>query len=152
MTTVIAEDKPFGLTRIHCPGCHARDVEAMIIEHSEKVTEMLVVHMSTHTTWWVVCSACKARLYSKISGSELAQRTADQLVGVVVPRVGLVKQFWAVASILLAIAPFVGIIVAIIAYLANRKSVGWPRTVSKIGLGISGFLFVLMMLAIIIAR
>ncbi len=113
---------------------------------------MLVVHMSTHTTWWVVCSACKARLFSKVSGSELATRTADQLVGVVVPRVGLVKQFWAVASILLAIAPLVGIIVAIIAYLVNRKSVGWPRTVSKIGLGISGFLFVLMMLAVIIAR
>ncbi len=152
MTTIIAEDKPVGTTRIHCPACHARDVEAVIIEHAEKVTEMLVVHMSTHTTWWVVCTGCKARLYSKVSGSELAQRTADQLVGVVVPRVGLVKQFWAVASILLAITPFMGIIVAIIAYLVNRKSVGWPRTASKIGLGISGVVFVLLMAVIIIAR
>jgi hypothetical protein len=137
MTTVIAEDMPFGTTRIHCPACRVRDVEALIIEHSEKVTEMLVVHMSTHTTWWVACSACKARLYSKISGSELAARTADQLVGVVVPRVGLVKQFWAVASILLAITPGLGIGVGLIAYLVNRKSPGWPRTASKVGLGIS---------------
>ena len=149
MTTVIAEEKPFGTTRIHCPACRARDVEAQIIEHSEKVTEMLVVHMATHTTWWVVCSSCKAKLYSKVSGPELATRTADQLVGVVVPRVGLVKQFWAVASILLSIAPGLGIGVGLIAYLVNRKSIGWPRTASKIGLGLSIF-FIFALIALII--
>ncbi len=149
MTTVIAEDKPFGTTRIHCPACRARDVEALIIEHSEKVTEMLVVHMSTHTTWWVVCSGCKARLYSKVSGSELAKRTADQLVGVVVPRVGGVRQFWAVASILLSFFPGMGITVALIAYFLNRKSIGWPRIASKIGLGLSIF-FIFALIALII--
>ncbi len=152
MTTIIGEDKPVGTTRIHCPACRARDVEAVIIEHAEKVMEMMVVHVSTHTTWWVVCTGCKARLYSKVSGSELAQRTADQLVGVVVPRVGLVKQFWAVASILLAIAPGLGFGVALIAYFVNRKSVGWPRIASKIGLGIASVMFVLLVAAMIIAR
>jgi hypothetical protein len=147
-TTIIAEEKPVGTTRIHCPACHARDVEAVIIERAEKVTEMLVVHMSTHTTWWVVCSACKARLYSKVSGSELAARTADQLVGVVVPRVGGVRQFWAVASILLSILP-IGIFIALIAYFLNRKSVGWPRIVSKVGLGLSIF-FIFALIALII--
>jgi hypothetical protein len=149
MTTIIAEEKPVGTTRIHCPACHARNVEAVIIERAEKVTEMLVVHMSTHTTWWVVCNGCKVRLYSKVSGSELAARTADQLVGVVVPRVGGVRQFWAVASILLSFFPFMGISVALIAYFLNRKSIGWPRTASKIGLGLAIF-FIVALIALII--
>jgi len=137
MQTIIAQDIPAGTTRIHCPGCRRRDVEAQIIQHDEKVTEFVVVHMSTHTTWWVVCSACKVRLYSKISGPELQKKTADQLVGVVVPRVGGVRQFWAVASILLAVFPGMGTGVGLIAYLCNRKSPGWPRTASKIGLILS---------------
>ena len=101
------------------------------------MTEALVVTVSTHTTWWVVCSVCKARLYSKVSGAELQQRTADQLVGVVVSRVSLVHQFFAVASVLLSVSPGLGVIVALIAYLLNRKSPGWPNIVSKVGLGLS---------------
>jgi len=152
MTTIIAEDKPAGTTRIHCPACGRRDVEAQIVEHSEKVMQAVVVHVSTHTTWWVVCSACKTRLYSKLSGAELKQKTADQLVGVVVPRVSLVRQFFAVASVLLAIMPFVGIGMGIIAYLVNRKYPGWPRTVSKVGLGVTAFFHVAYVLLTILAH
>ena len=139
MAMIIGEDIPAGTTKIHCPACHTRDVEAQIIEHVEKVMEALVVQMSKHTTWWVVCSKCKVRLYSKLSGPELEKRTADQLVGVVVTRVSFVKQFWAVASVLLSIAPGLGIGVGLIAYLVNRKSPGWPKKVSKFGLGLTLF-------------
>jgi hypothetical protein len=151
MPTIIAEDKPAGTTRIHCPACKARNVEAQIIEHSEKVMQALVVHVSTHTTWWVICSACKARLYSKEPGEGLQHKTADELVGRVVPRVSLVKQLFAVASVLLAITPLMGIVIALIAYFLNRKSVGWPRVVSKIGLGISIFMVALFALIILFA-
>ncbi len=149
MQTIIAQDTPAGTTRIHCPGCRRRDVEAQIIQHDEKVMEALVVHMGTHTTWWVVCPECKVRLYSKMSGPELQEKTADQLVGVVVPRVGGVRQFWAVASILLALAPGLGTGVGLIAYFCNRKSPGWPRTASKIGLGLSMLPFLFLVAAII---
>jgi len=137
MSTIIAEDKPAGTTHIHCPVCLGRNIEAQIIEHSEKVMEAVVVHLSTHTTWWVVCSGCKTRLFSKVSGAELQKKTADQLVGSVVPRVSLVRQFFAVVSVLLSVAPALNIIIGLIAYFLNRKSPGWPRTVSKIGLGLS---------------
>jgi hypothetical protein len=146
MTTIIAEDKPAGTTQIHCPVCRQRDIPAQIIEHIEKVTEYLVVQVNTYTTWWVVCTGCKTRLYSKVSGIELQQRTADQLVGVVVPRVSLVRQFFAVVSVLLSIAPFMGLCIGIIAYLLNRKSPGWPRIASKIGLGITGLVHVAILL------
>ncbi len=144
MAMIVGEDRPAGTTKIHCPACHWRDVDAQIIEHVEKVMEALVVQVSSHTTWWVVCARCKARLYSKVSGDELQKRTADQLVGVVVTRVSFVKQFWAVASVLLAIFPFMGLGVGLIAYLVNRKSPGWPRTVSKVGFGLTGVLHFLM--------
>ena len=150
MAMIVGEDRPAGTTKINCPACHWRDVDAQIIEHVEKVMEALVVQISSHTTWWVVCSRCKARLFSKVSGDELQKRTADQLVGVVVPRVSFVKQFWAVASVLLSFFPFVGIVVALIAYFVNRKSVGWPRTVSKVGLGLAIFFFFALIALIII--
>ena len=67
----------------------------------------------------------------------------------VVPRVSFVKQFSAVASVLLSISPLMGIVVALIAYFLNRKSVGWPRVVSKIGLGLSIF-FIVALIALII--
>jgi len=149
MAMIVAEDRPTDTTKIHCPACHWRDVDAQIIEHVEKVMEALVVQVSSHITWWVVCSRCKARLFSKVSGDELQKRSADQLVGVVVPRVSFVKQFWAVASIILWIFLGMGIAVALIAYFVNRKSVGWPRTVSKVGLGLSIF-FILAFIALII--
>ena len=131
---IIGEDKPAGTTRIHCPACHQRDVDALIIEHVEKVMEALVVQVNSHTTWWVVCSACKVRLYSKVSEVELQQRTADQLVGKVVTRVSFVNQFWAVASVLLSVCPGMGTGVGLIAFFVNRKSPGWPRKASKFGL------------------
>jgi hypothetical protein len=140
MTMIIGQDTPAGTTRIHCPACRQRDVEALIIEHAEKVMEAIVVHVSTHTTWWVVCSACKMRLYSKVSGPELQKRSADQLVGVVVTRVSFVKQFLAVAALLLALAPGLGLGLGLIAYVANRKSPGWPRKLSKVVLWITALL------------
>jgi hypothetical protein len=155
MTTVIAEDKPAGTTRIHCPACHKRDIPAQIIEHIEKVTEYLVVHLSTHTTWWVVCSECKVRLFSKVSGAELERRTPDELVGVVVTRVGFVQQFLAVAAVVLAIAPGLGTALGLIAYVANRKSPGWPRIASKVALGLSvlipAFFFVVIVISAMVA-
>jgi hypothetical protein len=42
-----------------------------------------------------------------------------------------------------------GIVIALIAYFLNRKSVGWPRLVSKIGLGLSIF-FIVALFALII--
>ena len=150
MTMIVGGDTPAGTTRIHCPACHTRDVEGQIVEHLERVVEALVVQVGSHTTWWVVCSKCKARLYSKVPGPELEKSTADQLVGVVVTRVSFVKQFWAVASVLLAITPGLGICVGLIAYFVNRKSPGWPRKVSKFGLILSVVLHVLFFVVIVL--
>lgn len=152
MTQIISEDKPAGSTRINCPSCGQANVPAEIIEHVENVTEAFVLKMASHTTWWVVCGGCKARLYSKLPAAELKQRTPDQLVGIVAPRVSLIHQFFAVASVVLAIAPFVGICMGLIAYFVNRKSPGWTRIVSKAGLWLTGLLHLGLILLMIFAR
>jgi hypothetical protein len=140
MTQIISEDRPAGSTRINCPSCGQIDVPAEIVQHVENVTEAFVLKVASHTTWWVVCGGCKARLFSKLPGPELRQRTPDELVGFVAPRVSLIHQFLAVASVVLAITPFVGICMSLIAYFVNRKSPGWTRKVSKAGLWLTGIL------------
>ena len=140
MTRISSEDEPAGSTRINCPSCGQIDVPAQIIQHVENVTEAFVLKMASHTTWWVVCGGCKARLFSKLPGPELRQRTPDQLVGFVAPRVSLIHQFLAIASVVLAITPFVGICMALIACFVNRKSPGRTRKVSKAGLWLTGTL------------
>jgi hypothetical protein len=69
---------------------------------------------------------------------------------VVVPRVGFIRQFRAVASIVVGLFPLAGLPVGIIAYLVNRESPGWTRIASKIGLGLSlAWILVVILFAIL---
>jgi hypothetical protein len=131
MHTVITKEIPAGATRINCPVCGNLDVPAEIIEKQETMMQNLVIPMGTHTTWWVACSACKARLYSKLSAANLAGKSPDELVGQVYPYTSFVNQFLAVAALLLCPAPALGTILALIAWLMNRKAAGWTRKLSK---------------------
>jgi hypothetical protein len=149
MQTVISEDKPAGTVSIHCPVCHRQGVEGRIIEMRETLMENLVIPVSTHTTWWVVCSGCETRLYSELPAQELVKRTPDQLVGVIRPRVSLIRKFLAITALGLALAPGLGLVMGLIGWAANRKSIGWPKTVSRVGLGVS-VLFHLFMVGYVI--
>ena len=74
----------------------------------------------------------------KLDRNGLAGETADALVGSVNPYVPLIKHFLAVASVLLSIAPGVGLVMALIAYLVNRKT-PWLDSfrTTKIGVGLT---------------
>ena len=89
MHTVITKEIPAGATRINCPACGKLDVPAEIIEKQETMMQNLVIPMGTHTTWWVACSACKARLYSKLSarrGSRGKAPTTSSVRSIRTPR------------------------------------------------------------------
>ncbi len=131
MHTVITKEIPAGTARINCPVCGKLDVPAEIIEKQETMMQNLVIPMGTHTTWWVACSACKARLYSKLSAAGLAGKSPDELVGQVYPYTSFVNQFLAVAAIVLSPPLTAGTILALIAWLVNRKTAGWTRKLSK---------------------
>jgi hypothetical protein len=52
--------------------------------------------------------------------------------------VSLVVKFLAIASILLFVAPIVGLVLAILTVLLSLKSGGWPRTLGVVALVLSG--------------
>ncbi len=142
MQTVIAKEIPAGSTRINCPACGHLDVPGEILERQETLMENLVVPMGTQTTWWIVCSSCQAKLYSKLSAAKLQGKTPAELVGQVYVYVSFVNQFMAVAALLLAVCPLLGTILAAIAWVMNRKMTGWPRKLSKFAFFASFFLWI----------
>ena len=152
MHTVITKEIPAGATRINCPVCGNLDVPAEIIEKQETIMQNLVIPMGTHTTWWVACSACKARLYSKLSAAGLAGKSPEDIVGQVYPYTSFVNQFMAVAALLLSFFPGLGTVLALIAWLMNRKAAGWTRKLSKFAVLASlFFLAALFVLAVVTA-
>jgi hypothetical protein len=50
------------------------------------------------------------------------------------------SRVWAVIGLLFCWAPIVGLITAGLAYLLNRKTPGWQRTVSVVALAVSGLI------------
>ena len=150
MQTVIAKDTPAGSILINCPVCGSLEVPCEIIERQETVMQNMVVPMGTHTTWWVVCSECKSRLYSKLSAAGLKGKSSDELVGQVYYYVSFVNQFLAVAALLLSPFPALGQILALIAWLMNRKTPGWTGKLSKFALRASLAVLALMILYAII--
>jgi hypothetical protein len=151
MRTVITQDTPARTTQVHCPVCHGQNLTGEIIESQETLMENLVIPVTKHTTWWVVCSRCKTRLYSRLSAAELQGKTADQLTGLVYYRVSLVHQFLAAAAAALAITPGLGVIMGLIAWFVNRKTPGWPRWLSKYAFWIAVLLHVAFITFVIIA-
>lgn len=133
MPTVITEERPAGTVPIHCPVCRGNNVVGQIIESHEKLVQFGVIPVAANTTWWVLCPQCHTRLFSKLPASQLTGKTADQLAGIVYKRVSLVAKFLAIVSVALAWLPILGIVMGLIALFANRKSPGWPKTVSKVG-------------------
>jgi len=137
MPTVVTVDRPAGTTRIHCPACRRREVPGLIVEQHETMMHYLVVPGATHVTWWVICSGCQTRLYSRLAGEELLRWTPEELVGSVYPRVSLIRRFLAIAALLLSLFPWLGLILGLIGWTANKNSVGWPRAVSRVALGMA---------------
>jgi hypothetical protein len=150
MQTVITKETPAGSTRINCPVCGHLDVPGQILERQETLMESLVVPMGTQTTWWIVCSSCEAKLYSKLSAAQLQGKSPEELVGKIYYYVSFVNQFMSVAALLLAVAPGLGPILAAIAWLMNRKIIGWPRKLSKFAFLASVFLHVAFFLLVVL--
>ncbi len=151
MQTVITKEIPAGSTRINCPACGHLDVPAQIIERQETLMESLVIPMGTQTTWWVACSACQVKLYSKLSGAKLQGKNPAELVGQIYVYTSFVNQFMAVAALLLSWTPGLGTILALIAWLMNWKNAGWPRKLSKFAFLASLVIPVVFFLVIIIS-
>jgi len=116
---------------VHCPACGARNTsgKAWTLVETLKLWGLIPI-LSVENTF-VVCGSCQKQLLSKIGAARLATLSADGSEQLLVPRIPGVCQFLAVLAAIFMIWPGVGLIVATIALLANRKSLGWPKKLAK---------------------
>ena len=117
---------------INCPSCHTRGARAVAYDLIE--TYKVVIK---HRTTWVKCSACGKTLYSKLPADELRGLTPEQLESVIVNRTSPIRLVLVIAALVMCIAPIFGIVVAIVALVANLKTPGWLRRLSIVALVMS---------------
>ena len=116
---------------INCPRCGARGVPGLPYDYVERHHGIAVMK-----TTWVKCTACQSQLYSKVRANELYGRSPDELAGVIVYRApaALIRNFFAIAALVLGIFPMVGLAVAIPAVILNWRQARWAKIISLVGL------------------
>ena len=128
-----------GMIVIDCPACGERQVEARPYHHDIYNELGLLIDRTS----WVECSRCKAQLHSRIDALELRALSVQERNAAISVYIPLVARALALISVLISVFPFVGIAVAVIALMANRRPGLW-RTLSWLGVGISGLIHVLL--------
>lgn len=131
------ERSPGSEIRIDCPVCLAPGVAAETYDQKQTDTYLGFIPLIVSRSTWVVCRQCGARLSSRVKAAELAGKTTDELAGLIALRASFLRKTLAVLGLLLAIVPFVGPVMAVIAFVANRKIPGWPKKISVAGLAIA---------------
>jgi hypothetical protein len=79
---------------------------------------------------WVRCGKCKSELHADCSAADLVGASPTIVNGHVRAYVSFPKRVLATASLLLCWAPVLGVLVALVATVANMGTRGWPRWVS----------------------
>ncbi len=122
---------------IDCPVCHSRQVPAATYEERtrEKLYGLLQVNDVQRSC--VVCSNCGIALRSRLPVAELEGKAPDELADLIFVEASFLQKALAVIALVVALFPIVGLAVAAIALLVNRKMPSWPRTVSYVATGVS---------------
>jgi hypothetical protein len=133
---------------INCPKCGASRTSAASYEQRDALSLFFIIPLFTVTNTFVKCAACGAKLTSRLSIDELQPHSAAEVSPYLSHEVSFVVKFLAIASILLFIAPIVGLVLAVLTVILSLRSGGWPRTLGIVALVLSGFvtisLFVLL--------
>ena len=125
---------------INCPLCKAASVPAESFEQIERLELFFVIPLFRLRNTFVRCTACGRQLIATVTTEEIANYSAEALSHYLVGRVSLVGKFLALASVVLCWVPIVGLVLGIVGILVNLRTVGWPRTLSWIGTGLSALL------------
>ncbi len=133
-------------TRFHCPRCG--DVPARTYLLEEKMG-VLFIPLITQRETYVACRACGAALLTRLPLEELGEYSADGLTPHLFPRVSIIVQFLAVASVVLFCAPFVGLVLGAIGLLTSYRTGGWPKRLSLIGIGLSSVVHVIFVILLL---
>jgi hypothetical protein len=150
LITTTTQKNPGPTIRMNCPQCLAKEAPAESFEQIDRVGLFYVIPLFQIRNTFVTCGKCRRQSICKVTTAEIANFSADDLSDYLVRRVPLVCQFLAVASVLLSVAPFAGPLLGIVAVLANWRTIGWPKTVSRVGLGMSIAFSIILVIVILV--
>ena len=129
---------------IDCPACGAVGVPGLSYQIKERAYFVFV-----HRTAWVVCSACGRHVFSRLCLEDLLGQPPHQISDYLAVRNSLPGVMMAIFAMILSPSPALGLVVAVIGVLINRKSLGWPKKASYLGLAMAlvfNLLFALLLL------
>lgn len=132
--------EPGAVIEIDCPRCGAAGVAAAPYRQVDDLCAFYFLPLFTLRNTFVECTACRTKLRSSVDLDELSQYPHDELNQFLAHEISFVVKFLALASLLLCLAPFIGLALAVITVLLTLKTPGWPRMLGRISLAVSGLL------------
>jgi hypothetical protein len=141
MSTVHWRETPGPPAQFLCPKCG----RAGIGSSHERHEELLAFHLLPvfwKTTTFVRCVNCKAKLQSTLGIADLTERQGTDISEYVSYEPSFVVKFFAIASFVLFWMPFVGLVLALIAFATTFGKRGWVRGLSIISLTFSSLITV----------
>ena len=137
---------------IRCPKCGAEGAEAIAYRQVDDLCAFHFLKLITVRNTFVECSRCRSKLRSSVDLDEFGRYRHGELNQYLSHDVSFVVKFLALASVLLSVAPFIGLVLALIAVLLTLKSSGWTRTVARVGLVISAIVTALVVVAMLLDK
>jgi hypothetical protein len=133
---------------INCPACKSRNVKASVYDQRDRALLLGLIPVATTNATWVKCTSCRGTHLSQKPWRELRGLSAAQLDGVIVTRISPILKLFAIASVLLFLLAPVGLICGVIGAIGTRRSPGWVRKLSQVGIILSSLSLIVWIIAI----
>ncbi len=137
---------------INCPKCGTSNSPAISFEFRDRLILYYVIPLFAVTNTFVKCTACGATLRSQLSIHELRTHSSSDISQFLSYEISIVIKLLAILSLLLFIAPGMGLVLAIITVILSAKSGGWPRTVGIVALFLSGLVTIALIVLMVVGE
>ena len=120
--------------RFHCPACGERDVNGVVWTELQYVRLLGILPVVEERLHWVRGSCCERQLLSRVAPKDLVELDVDAIEtrDLLLDRVSPVKIAFLVGAFLLCIAPVVGPIFLLLAWLPGGSSRVWFRVACRL--------------------
>ena len=136
MASVRWTETPGPAVKFHCLNCGNVSASGVAVQRVEQLMFLYLIPLFKWTTTSVRCLQCNAKVGCKLNIQELVQ-FHDADVTPYLTRGSLIVNFLAITSLVVFWAPFMGLILAVVALIVTRRTPGWQRRASAVGLILS---------------
>mgnify|MGYP006908265890 FL=1 len=127
-----------------CPSCGLGAVGGESHTQVDTVRAFFLIPLWRHHNTYVVCPSCTRRFRAPAGLDELSQLDANELTVLLGSGTSFNAKAYALVALAFCWAPLVGLVMRLVATVITRRVRGWPRTVSRIALGVSILMFVVL--------